>query len=1010
MLHLILSAIAWVCQRSARLPIQTIVLVSVLTCTAYFSILDLSVPTYASTLARRFYFPAGSGASNFTSLPPWTQVHDLSLYPDASRYIGARIVFAGSSSSSTPNLKGVTPGRSRFEKEILLPEDAFNEWRETISQVRSEDNRDVWRLRKSFSLMLWIKWNLSRLAELISKTEPFDLAVVGVAYLGMYYTFVSLFLSMRRLGSNLLLAISVLLSSTFAFMFAYVTSFYIGVPVSMRTMSEGLPFLVATVGFESKISFTRIALRETRKADKSTDQVLHSIICGDGKTIFRDYLLEIVALMAASRSGVNGLWQFCFLSAWVLFYDVILLATFYSAIVSIKVEMIKIERNDIIRTALEEDGVSHEVAESVADSLLRMAPSELGRPLGSPFRTLVQLGVVVGGFVFLSTVQFSDFSLNLSIFSPSNFDQPLSEALMAGLPASSTGTIITVFPTLVFEHSRFSVRIEDEIMTFFEIWTKIIGDPLISKCIVLVLAVSVGLNGYLLNAARTPSIKVLEKVVEVQKEVPMAAAKHSSDSDVSDSDDGLELKAKTTRGVMDIEPVRTRDECVAVMKSGLTKDLENEEIIDLGVSGDLPLYALEKHLRDTTRAVEIRRAIVSRSSLSKNLEKSRLPFLNYDYDRVMGTCCENVIGYMPIPVGIAGPLVIDGKPLYIPMATTEGCLVASTQRGCKAINAGGGVTTVLTQDGMTRGPCVRFASLKRAGAAKIWLDSDEGQRSIKKAFDSTSRFARLQSVKTALAGTLLFIRFRTTTGDAMGMNMISKGVEFSLKHMVENCGFSDMEVVSVSGNYCTDKKPAAINWIEGRGKSVVAEAIVPGNLVRSVLKSDVDALVQLNVSKNLIGSAMAGSVGGFNAHAANLVTAIFLATGQDPAQNVESSNCITLMNNVNGDLQISVSMPCIEVGTIGGGTVLEPQGAMLDLLGVRGPHATNPGANAQQLARIVASGVLAAELSLCSALAAGHLVQSHMTHNRSKAPTPAATPALPSVGPLTGSTDICIKS
>jgi hydroxymethylglutaryl-CoA reductase (NADPH) len=127
------------------------------------------------------------------------------------------------------------------------------------------------------------------------------------------------------------------------------------------------------------------------------------------------------------------------------------------------------------------------------------------------------------------------------------------------------------------------------------------------------------------------------------------------------------------------------------------------------------------------------------------------------------------------------------------------------------------------------------------------------------------------------------------------MNMISKGVEHALSVMSNEAGFEDMAIITVSGNYCTDKKPAAINWIDGRGKSVVAEAIIPGEVVRSVLKSDVDALVELNISKNLIGSAMAGSIGGFNAHAANIVTAIFLATGQDPAQNVESSNCITVM-------------------------------------------------------------------------------------------------------------------
>ena len=183
--------------------------------------------------------------------------------------------------------------------------------------------------------------------------------------------------------------------------------------------------------------------------------------------------------------------------------------------------------------------------------------------------------------------------------------------------------------------------------------------------------------------------------------------------------------------------------------------------------------------------------------------------------------------------------------------------------------------------------------------------------------------------------------------------------------------YPEMQIVSISGNYCTDKKPAAINWIEGRGKSVVAEAVIPGKTVESVLKTTVEALVKLNISKNLIGSAMAGSVGGFNAHAANILTAIYLATGQDPAQTVESSNCITLLEAVieGRDLHISVTMPCIEVGTVGGGTVLGPQSACLEFLGVKGPHATNPGQNAQTLARIICASVMAGELSLCSALA-----------------------------------------
>ncbi len=214
---------------------------------------------------------------------------------------------------------------------------------------------------------------------------------------------------------------------------------------------------------------------------------------------------------------------------------------------------------------------------------------------------------------------------------------------------------------------------------------------------------------------------------------------------------------------------------------------------------------------------------------------------------MLGACCENVVGYIPIPLGIAGPLTIDGKAVHIPMATAEGTLVASTSRGCKALNAGGGVTTVLTQDAMTRGPALEFPSITSAAKAKRWLDSAEGGTVIKAAFDGTSRFARLQKLKCVMAGRTLYVRFATSTGDAMGMNMISKGVEKALEVMTTF--FPDMVVLALSGNYCTDKKPAAVNWIEGRGKSVVAEAVVPGLIVKTVLKTTTADLVRLNTRR-----------------------------------------------------------------------------------------------------------------------------------------------------------------
>ncbi|MFQ6630067.1 hypothetical protein Gotur_007562 [Gossypium turneri] len=231
----------------------------------------------------------------------------------------------------------------------------------------------------------------------------------------------------------------------------------------------------------------------------------------------------------------------------------------------------------------------------------------------------------------------------------------------------------------------------------------------------------------------------------------------------------------------------------------------------------------------------------------------------------------------------------------------------------------------------------------------------------------------------------------------MGMNMVSKGVQNVLDFLQTD--FPDMDVIGISGNYCSDKKPAAVNWIEGRGKSVVCEATIKGDVVRKVLKTSVESLVELNMLKNLTGSAMAGALGGFNAHASNIVAAIYIATGQDPAQNVESSHCITMMEAVNDgkDLHVSVSMPSIEVidsvavGTVGGGTQLASQSACLNLLGVKGASKETPGANSRTLATIVASAVLAGELSLMSAISAGQLVRSHMKYNRSSKDVSKAT-------------------
>jgi hydroxymethylglutaryl-CoA reductase (NADPH) len=423
-------------------------------------------------------------------------------------------------------------------------------------------------------------------------------------------------------------------------------------------------------------------------------------------------------------------------------------------------------------------------------------------------------------------------------------------------------------------------------------------------------------------------------------------------------------------------------------------ELSDEELLAEIDAGRLSAYTLESKLEDTTRAVALRRKMLTRS-LGDSFDMNAIPFENYDYDQVKDKCCENVIGYLPIPIGVVGPVNVNGSEFKIPMATTEGCLVASTHRGCKAITMSGGANSVIVDRGMTRGPCVRMPDCKRAADLKAFVESPSGSKILEDAFNSTTRFGKLKSIKVNLAGRNAYMRFKAFTGDAMGMNMISKGCEKALDILGQR--FPDMELVAISGNFCTDKKPAAVNWIEGRGRSVVADVVIKGDIIRDVLKTSVAALVDVNINKNLVGSAMAGSIGGFNAHASNIVTAIYLATGQDPAQNVESSNCITLMEAINDgqDLYMSVTMPSIEVGTVGGGTALPAQSACLEMISAKGSHKSSPGQNADQLAQLVAVSVLAGELSLMSALAAGHLVSSHMQFNRgpAAAANASATPA-----------------
>jgi hydroxymethylglutaryl-CoA reductase (NADPH) len=820
-------------------------------------------------------------------------------------------------------------------------------------------------LDRVISLATWLNINWQN-------ADTGDILIMALGYLAMHLTFVSLFLAMRRLGSNFWLATAVLLMSAFAFLFGLAVTTYLGVPINLILLSEGLPFLVVIIGFEKPIVLTKAVLSASLDARRAAEEkrgepltiqsAVQIAIKRTGFEIVRDYFFEILILVAGAMSGIQGgLRQFCFLGAWILLFDAMMLLTFFTAILTIKLEINRIKRHVALRRALEDDGVDGKVAENVArnndwlnerEVRVNHTKTVFGKQITVPkFKVVMVAGFILVNVLNVVTLRFGLSPSKVSHVSSVGATPPLDPFKVAGsgldyiyehAKATATSTIVTILMPIKYELEFPSIHYAEPIVTdndstfggnisthLVDGVLKSLEDPFLSKWIVLALVMSVVLNGYLFNAARwtikephraleaplpsevqdgglsvppTPRVPSMHMPTPPRTPGPDEQAGRGAVQPLTQIAQPQRLQPELPVGPSEEQqrqPNRPSEILEQMIKDKQATKLTDEELIEMSLKGKIPGYALEKTLGDKTRAVKIRRGLISRTHATREtstlLERSLLPYKDYNYDLVHGACCENVVGYLPLPLGVAGPILIDGQNYFLPMATTEGVLVASTSRGAKAINAGGGAVTVVTGDGMTRGPCIGFESLARAGAAKIWLDSEDGQRTMKDAFNSTSRFARLQSMKSAIAGTNIYVRFRATTGDAMGMNMISKGVEHALTVMASECGFEDMRVVTVSGNYCTDKKAAAINWIDGRGKGVVAEAMIPGSVVKSVLKCEVEDLVQMNISKNLIGSAMAGAMGGFNAHAANIVAAIFLATGQDPAQVVESANCITIM-------------------------------------------------------------------------------------------------------------------
>ncbi len=400
---------------------------------------------------------------------------------------------------------------------------------------------------------------------------------------------------------------------------------------------------------------------------------------------------------------------------------------------------------------------------------------------------------------------------------------------------------------------------------------------------------------------------------------------------------------------------------------------ESEKLIADMAAGKLRFHQLPTHLSAREKAEIRRRSLEERLGLSLDHTGQ----YSLDAERASKQNCENMIGVAQVPVGIIGPLrlrgeFVDDEELFVPLATTEGALVASANRGCRALREAGGAVVRVDNVGMTRAPVFRTSGVVQTRELVSWLE--ENQAEIKRRTEADSRFLKLIDIRPQAMGTTVFLRFRFDCGDAMGMNMATIACDKVIQEFIEP--ETGVECVSLSGNFCVDKKPSGINFQEGRGKRLFAEVSLDRHVLEKVLKTNARALVEVQYRKNLLGSIAAGSMG-FNAHYANMLTALFIATGQDPAQVAESAVGLTCIESRGPESVVaSVYLPDVPLAAVGGGTGLETQSEALAILGVE-PDPQRPGAAVMRLAEIVAATVLAGELSLMAALSSRDLARAH---------------------------------
>lgn len=338
---------------------------------------------------------------------------------------------------------------------------------------------------------------------------------------------------------------------------------------------------------------------------------------------------------------------------------------------------------------------------------------------------------------------------------------------------------------------------------------------------------------------------------------------------------------------------------------------------------------------------------------------------------------ENMIGTVKLPVGIAGPLRINGAhahgDYFIPLATTEAALVASYARGADVATAAGGVIAAMSNEGVIRAPGFAFTDMLTAGFFVEWIAANA--QALKTAADATSRFGRLETIEPYLDSDLVFLQCRYTTGDAAGQNMVTIATNALCHHILSQCPIKPRHWF-LEANFSGDKKASHLGLLRGRGRKVTASVVIPRAIVEKKLHCSVGQMLDYARMANL-GALLSGQLGA-QGHYANGLAAFYIATGQDAACVAESAVGFSRMEARGDDLFVSATLPSLLVGSVGGGTGLPSQSAGLAILGLKGTG------KAAALAEVAASVCLVGEISIIAALAAGHFARAHETLARTR--------------------------